>query len=196
MSSATAGGSSTPAPPIQPGKGENEIAGILKIASFLSNFLVLKLKIDGHGTKLSDLENKTTPSYLDDASTTGSSVTPNPVLEGFVVGEPTNGHVKEEVVSQTKRAAKIHDFCLGIPFVGWLVGFIFSRSPVTLTTGLLFGGALLALSTLTLKTKKLFPTGFNIVISAAMFCFYAHVVISRGNPPPKKFKTSTPVASS
>ncbi|KAL0316794.1 UNVERIFIED_CONTAM: hypothetical protein Sradi_5557600 [Sesamum radiatum] len=96
MSSATAGGSSTTAPP---------------------NF---NLESDGHGTNLSDLENKTTPSYLDDASTTGSSVTPNPALEVFVVGGPTNGHVKEEVVSQPKRAAKIYNFCLGILFGEYL----------------------------------------------------------------------------
>ncbi|KAK4432100.1 protein FATTY ACID EXPORT 1, chloroplastic [Sesamum alatum] len=190
---------------------------------------------DGHGTKLSDLEKKTTPSYLNDASQCILEARNNHILfrKVLLFGEASNGHVKEEVVSQPKRAAKIHDFCLGIPFGGLvfgggLVGFIFSRSPVTLTTGVLFGGALLALSTLSLKvwrqgnssfpfilgqavlsvallwknfqayslTKKLFPTGFNIVTSAAMLCFYSYVVISGGNPPPKKLKTSTPVASS
>ncbi|KAK6127294.1 hypothetical protein DH2020_038957 [Rehmannia glutinosa] len=190
---------------------------------------------DGHGTNVSHLETKPTPSYTEDASTShnGSSVKSHPVAEGFAVGGATNGHGQEQVISQPKRAAKIHDFCLGIPFGGLvlgggLVGFIFSRSAVTLSTGVLFGGALLALSTFSLKvwrdgksslpfilgqavlsvallwknfqayslTKKIFPTGFNVVISAAMLCFYSYVVISGGNPPPKKLKPSVAVGSS
>ncbi|GMP84304.1 hypothetical protein CsSME_00037876 [Camellia sinensis var. sinensis] len=39
-------------------------------------------------------------------------------------------------------------------------------------------------------TKKLFPTGFYAAISAAMQCFYSYVVLSGGNPPPKKLKSS------
>ncbi|KAK6151318.1 hypothetical protein DH2020_013953 [Rehmannia glutinosa] len=194
---------------------------------------------DGHGTNVSHLETKPTPSYTEDASTShnGSSVKSHPVAEGFAVGGATNGQGQEQVVSQPKRAAKIHDFCLEFPsivYARWacprwgLVGFIFSRSAVTLSTGVLFGGALLALSTFSLKvwrdgksslpfilgqavlsvallwknfqayslTKKLFPTGFNVVISAAMLCFYSYVVISGGNPPPKKLKPSVAVGSS
>ncbi|KAM1810962.1 hypothetical protein ACFX12_027649 [Malus domestica] len=138
----------------------------------------------------------------------------------------------DEHVAQPKRAAKIHDFCFGIPFGGivlggGLIGFIFSRNPATLSTGVLFGGALLALSTISLKiwrqgksslpfilgqaalavallwknlqtyalTKKVFPTGFYAAISAAMLCFYSYVVLSGGNPPPKKLKPSASAAS-
>lgn len=73
---------------------------------------------DGHGTKVSNLENKTPPSYIEDASTShnGNSVKSHPVAEGFVAGGATDGHRQEQVVSQPKRAAKIHDFCFGIPF--------------------------------------------------------------------------------
>ncbi|KAF2289333.1 hypothetical protein GH714_034973 [Hevea brasiliensis] len=39
--------------------------------------------------------------------------------------------------------------------------------------------------------KKLIPTGFYVVISAAMLCFYSYVIISGGNPPPKKLHSST-----
>ncbi|CAL5350577.1 unnamed protein product [Camellia sinensis] len=39
-------------------------------------------------------------------------------------------------------------------------------------------------------TKKLFQTGFYAAISAAMLCFYSYVVLSGGNPPPKKLKSS------
>ncbi|KAL7134194.1 hypothetical protein ABFS83_11G010500 [Erythranthe nasuta] len=166
-----------------------------------------------HRTTVSSSEKKTTPSYTKDAS--------------------HNQHIEEQVVSQSKTAAKIHDFCLGIPFGGLilgggLVGFIFSRSAVTLSTGVLFGSAILALSIFSMKvwregessfpfilgqavlsvaflwknfqayfqTKKLFPTGFNVVISAAMLCFYYYVVISGGNPPPKKLKPETAAESS
>ncbi|GLT88173.1 hypothetical protein SLE2022_062080 [Rubroshorea leprosula] len=139
------------------------------------------------------------------------------VPEEFGTSEP----VLEQGVAQQKRAAKIHDFCFGIPYggivlSGGLIGFIFSRNPSTL----LFGGALLALSTFSLKiwsqgkssfpfilgqavlagvflwknieayslTRKIFPAGFYAAISAAMLSFYTYVVISGGNPPPKKLK--------
>ncbi|WZZ17780.1 hypothetical protein YC2023_110869 [Brassica napus] len=136
--------------------------------------------------------------------------------------------VEEHVAStQPKRAAKIHDFCFGIPYgglvmSGGLLGFAFSRNLTSLSTGVLYGGGLLALSTLSMKiwrqgkssfpyilgqavlsavvfwknftaysmTKKLFPAGLFAVVSAAMLCFYSYVVLSGGNPPPKKLKPS------
>ncbi|KAF9589280.1 hypothetical protein IFM89_022350 [Coptis chinensis] len=131
----------------------------------------------------------------------------------------------EQGVASHNRTAKIHDFCLGIPFgglvlSGGLVGSILSRNLTTLGIGVLFGGGLLALSISSLKvwkdgkssfpfmlgqavlsaaffwkhlqnyslTKKVFPSGFYAVISAAMLCFYTYVVASGGNPPPKKLK--------
>ncbi|KAF3442003.1 hypothetical protein FNV43_RR15919 [Rhamnella rubrinervis] len=143
-----------------------------------------------------------------------------------------NEPLLEKGVAEHKRAAKIHDFCFGIPFggivlSGGFIGFIFSRNPATLISGVLYGGALLALSTFSLKiwqqgksslpfilgqgalsaallwknfqtfllTKKVFPTGFYAVISAAMLCFYSYVLLSGGNPPPKKLKPSPSVES-
>ncbi|KAF3554999.1 hypothetical protein F2Q69_00014904 [Brassica cretica] len=134
---------------------------------------------------------------------------------------------------------------------GGLLGFVFSRNPSSLSTGVLYGGGLLALSTLSMKiwrqgkssfpyildqavlsavvfwknftaysmvfhylcdyadclalcllaclqllnvllmqTKKLFSAGLFSVVSAAMLCFYSYVVLSGGNPPPKKLKPS------
>ncbi|KAH0682351.1 hypothetical protein KY290_020941 [Solanum tuberosum] len=110
----------------------------------------------------------------------------------------------------------------GLVFTGGIVGFIFSRNPATLSNGVLFGGALLAFSTISLRvwrqgksslpfilgqavvaaillwknmqtfslTRKVFPTGFYAAMSAAMFCFYSYVVLSGGNPLPKKLKVS------
>ncbi|EFH52665.1 hypothetical protein ARALYDRAFT_324236 [Arabidopsis lyrata subsp. lyrata] len=153
-----------------------------------------------------------------------------------IITEP----VEEHVATQPIRAAKIHDFCFGIPYgglviSGGLLGFAFSRNLTSLSTGVLYGGGLLALSTLSLKiwrqgkssfpyilgqaafvlthfskpeiavlsavvfwknftaysmTKKLFPAGLFTVISACMLCFYTYVVLSGGNPPPKKLKPS------
>ncbi|XP_010516341.1 PREDICTED: protein FATTY ACID EXPORT 1, chloroplastic-like [Camelina sativa] len=140
-----------------------------------------------------------------------------------IITEP----VEEHVSAQPIRAAKIHDFCFGIPYGGLVIsggilGFAFSRNLTSLTTGVLYGGGLLALSTLSLKiwrqgkscfpyilgqavlsavvfwknftaysmTKKLVPAGLFAVVSACMLCFYSYVVLSGGNPPPKKLKPS------
>ncbi|XAR68471.1 hypothetical protein NMG60_11003595 [Bertholletia excelsa] len=181
---------------------------------------------DGSGTGLSRSQTRTTTS---DAS---RSHIEDPMKSYMTTEENVNSKgenepVKEHVVTQQKRAAKIHDFCFGIPFGGFVLssglgGFVFTRNPSTLFTGVLFGGALLTLSNFSLKvwrqgkssfpfilgqavltttllwknlqtysmTKKLFPTGFYAFISAAMLCFYSYVVMSGGNPPPKKLKSS------
>uniref|UniRef100_A0A5B7A8D9 Transmembrane proteins 14C n=1 Tax=Davidia involucrata TaxID=16924 RepID=A0A5B7A8D9_DAVIN len=189
---------------------------------------------DGRGTDISSSETKTTLSYSTDASKLhyGSSMKSYPTTEEHVTGKGKSEPVQEHAVTQQKRAAKIHDFCFGIPFgglvlSGGLVGFIFTNNPANLSAGVLFGVALLALSTFSLKvwrqgksslpfilgqavlsatllwknlqayslTKKLFPTGFYAVTSAAMLCFYLYVVMSGGNPPPKKLKSSASVPS-
>ncbi|KAJ4830981.1 hypothetical protein Tsubulata_009299 [Turnera subulata] len=74
--------------------------------------------------------------------------------------------------------AKIHDFCLGIPYGGvvmggGLLGFIFSRNPASLASGFLFGAAFLALSISSLNTwrqaKSSLPLVFGqAVLSAAL----------------------------
>lgn len=114
---------------------------------------------DGFGTEVSNLDNKTTPDYVEDAKLhNGSSVKPHPPTESFVA-EGSNGKLQEAVVGEPIRAAKIHDFCFGIPFgglvlSGGILGFIFTRNPASLGTGVLFGGALLALSTYSLKVWR------------------------------------------
>ncbi|XP_055808693.1 protein FATTY ACID EXPORT 1, chloroplastic-like [Solanum dulcamara] len=191
---------------------------------------VTAMSNDGHGTDESSLKSRTTLSYATDSSKplNGTSSNSYSTPEDYVTGKEINEPVQENSSSQPKKAAKIHDFCLGIPFgglvfTGGLIGFIFSRNPSTLSSGVLFGGALLALSTISMKvwregktsfpfilgqavlaaallwknmqtfslTGKLFPTGFFAALSAAMFCFYSYVILSGGNPPPKKLKTST-----
>ncbi|CAN6441560.1 unnamed protein product [Victoria cruziana] len=145
----------------------------------------------------------------------------------------TNDTLPPDDLSQgKKRSAKIHDFCFGIPFGGivlgaGIVGFLLSGNRATLMNGLLFGGALLALSYYSLKvwrqgksclpfilgqsalavallvkqfqiyalTKNIFPTGLYFVTSAGMLCFYLYVMLSGGNPPPKKLKVAPSISS-
>ncbi|CAO2822330.1 unnamed protein product [Amaranthus hypochondriacus] len=175
-------------------------------------------------------------SYTADISS--SSVDPveklHPKVEEHVNGNgkvSVNGPV-DPVVGDKKNTAKIHDFCFGIPFgglilTGGLFGFMFSRNLTTLSTGVLFGGSILAFSTTSLKvwkqgkssfpfiigqavlaatllyknfqtyslTKKLFPTGLYALVSVFMLLFYSYVVLSGGNPPPKKLKSAAEAAS-
>lgn len=191
------------------------------------------MSIEGSASNTADSQTKTTLSYAADASE--SQVITNSILsveESSDVENLENGKLQEPVDVGTvpKRAAKIHDFCFGIPFggivlSGGLISFIFSRNPSALSS-LISGGALLALSTLSLKiwrqgksslpfilgqavftasffwnnlqtysvTKNMFPTAFYAALSAAMLCFYLYVVISGGNPPPKKLKPSPSAA--
>ncbi|KAJ9543863.1 hypothetical protein OSB04_023570 [Centaurea solstitialis] len=208
---------------------------------------------NGHAIKAFSLESKLALNHTAAASKSHNDVLVNPnsstveYVNGEEIGEPV-----QHVVTEPKRAAKIHDFCFGIPYgeclfllvdyllqqlftvyiyhlaaggivlSGGLVGFILSRNPATLINGGLYGGGLLALSILSLKiwrqgqsslpfilgqagiaaallwknvqtyalTKKILPTGFHAVLSAAMLCFYTYVMLSGGNPPPKKLKSS------
>uniref|UniRef100_K3XZ44 Protein FATTY ACID EXPORT 1, chloroplastic n=1 Tax=Setaria italica TaxID=4555 RepID=K3XZ44_SETIT len=147
-------------------------------------------------------------------------------IEEPAIAAPANEEIstEQEVVPQQK-CAKIHDFCLGIPFGGFLfsmglIGFLFWRSPVSLTFGVAPGLAILALGVLSLKvwrsgksslpfilaqagvaaavswkhcqayTQKVLPWGFYAALSAAMICFYAYVLLAGGNPPPKKARAA------
>uniref|UniRef100_A0A2N9FWC6 Peptidase S54 rhomboid domain-containing protein n=1 Tax=Fagus sylvatica TaxID=28930 RepID=A0A2N9FWC6_FAGSY len=107
----------------------------------------------------------------------------------------------------------------GLGLSGGLLGFVFTRNPATLSTGVLFGGALLALNTFSFKIwrqgNSSLPTFSSpsleelsdpligstshqqkvLIHCAAMLCFSSYVLISGGNPPPKKLKSSPSVAS-
>lgn len=50
---------------------------------------------------------------------------------------------------------------------GGLVGFIFSRNPTTLSSGVIFGGALLALSTLSLKIWRQGKSSLPFILGQA-----------------------------
>ncbi|XWS56315.1 hypothetical protein CRYUN_Cryun09bG0075400 [Craigia yunnanensis] len=113
------------------------------------------MSVDGRGAEATSSELKTTPSYVAGESKPfiKEATKSYPNAEGHI---PENTGIIEPIeehgIVQPKRAAKIHDFCFGIPYgglvlSGGLVGFVFSRNPTTL----LFGGSLLALSTFSLR---------------------------------------------
>ncbi|KAG8094397.1 hypothetical protein GUJ93_ZPchr0012g20585 [Zizania palustris] len=87
--------------------------------------------------------------------------------------EPANEEIDidQEVIPQQK-CAKIHDFCLGIPFGGilfsmGLVGFLFWRSPVSLTFGVAPGLAILALGVLSLKVWRSGQSSLPFILAQA-----------------------------
>ncbi|KAF7819063.1 protein FATTY ACID EXPORT 1, chloroplastic isoform X1 [Senna tora] len=198
----------------------------------LRSKLSVVMSLEGHGRD-TGFDTKNTLKYTSDVPKMDVQEKQKSYIEGHDAEKTGFGETKQEQgVIQQKKTAKIHDFCLGIPFggivlSGGIVGFLFSRSPATLTNGVLYGGALLFLSTFSLKVwrqgksslpfilgqaalsgvliwknfqayslaKKVFPTGFSAIMSSAMLCFYLYVLLSGGNPPPKKLKSSASVAS-
>ncbi|KAJ6814315.1 protein FATTY ACID EXPORT 1, chloroplastic [Iris pallida] len=195
--------------------------------------LTVSMCLNESSTRTPGFEANTSPKHtkIHPEQLTNEPVTSYPSLESTDRKVGGNTDVHEEDTLKAKRHAKLHDFCLGIPFggiifSGGLFGFLFSRNPACLTTGVMLGGAILALGVMSLKvwrkglssapmivgqaalaatllwknlqvyslTKKIFPTGFYVTLSAAMLCFYAYVFISGGNPPPKKkLATATPL---
>ncbi|KAL5989532.1 hypothetical protein ACLOJK_010424 [Asimina triloba] len=116
-----------------------------------------------------------------------------PVAEkaGGNLGTDLPGNVEGTV--QQKRAAKIHDFCFGIPFgglvfSGGLIGFLFSRNPTTLTTGLVCGGSLLALAVTSLKVWRQGGSSLPFILGQAVLAaallrkdFQEYSLVSQSN---------------
>ncbi|GER25833.1 transmembrane proteins 14C [Striga asiatica] len=129
---------------------------------------------DGSSPDISNLESKSGPSSVKDELNphNGTNVKSQPLTESSVIGA-SNGRSQEQVISQPIRAAKIHDFCFGIPFggivlSGGLLGFIFTRNPVSLRIGVLYGGALLALSTISLKVWRQGKSSLPFILGQAV----------------------------
>ncbi|KAL4295450.1 hypothetical protein GQ457_12G019690 [Hibiscus cannabinus] len=137
----------------------------LLTASDFQSFVVMSL--DGHGAETASSQLKTTPSYVAGESKPVEVTKSHPNAEEHVPETPSNLVEKNDII-QPKRAAKIHDFCFGIPYgglvlSGGLVGFILSRNPTTL----LFGGAVLALSTFSLKIWREGKSSFPFILGQA-----------------------------
>ncbi|MCL7038555.1 hypothetical protein MKW94_022695, partial [Papaver nudicaule] len=133
------------------------------------------MKLEQGGVESSSLDMKTTMT-----SSAGDSKLH---AEGSVRSHPSNlealdGNLGKDVelheqdIKEPIKTAKIHDFCFGIPFggivlSGGFVGFLFSRNPLTLATGILYGGALLALSTFSLKVWRQGKSSLPLILGQA-----------------------------
>ncbi|KAL8261610.1 hypothetical protein R6Q59_025659 [Mikania micrantha] len=119
------------------------------------------IKSDQHAIKAYSSCSKSALKYAAKASKSDNDLLekPNSNVEEYVNGEDVSEPIQQHVDTEPKRAAKIHDFCFGIPyggivFIGGLVGFLFTRNFSTLMSGGLYGGALLALSIFSLKVWR------------------------------------------
>ncbi|VFQ91024.1 unnamed protein product [Cuscuta campestris] len=127
---------------------------------------------DGHGTDVSSIEDRASLSYTSEKPLSA----PVESVTGKSLSEPLQGQnelVEGDISSQPKRAAKIHDFCFGIPFGGFvlsggLLGFIFSRNLANLGYGVLYGGALLALSITSLKVWRQGNSSLPFILGQAV----------------------------
>ncbi|CAL9083518.1 unnamed protein product [Musa textilis] len=88
-----------------------------------------------------------------------------------------------------KRSAKTHDFYLGIPFgrflfAGGLLGYIFSRNP----TGMVSGGAILALNFFSLKVWRTGRSSLPFILDqaaiSATLCLKFSAYVLLGNKVP------------
>ncbi|KAG0541814.1 hypothetical protein BDA96_02G050200 [Sorghum bicolor] len=84
---------------------------------------------------------------------------------------PANEYTVQEAAPQQK-CAKIHDFCLGIPFGGFLfsmglIGYLFWRSPASLTFGVAPGLAILALAVLSLNVWRSGKSSLPFILAQA-----------------------------
>ncbi|KAG6736051.1 hypothetical protein POTOM_061253 [Populus tomentosa] len=108
--------------------------------------------------------------HNNEAQTSTSNIKTSSTNHNYTAPEEYKGI--SDPVKGVYGSAKIHDFCFGIPFGGvvlsWgLLGFVFSRNAVTLGTGVLFGGALLALSTFSLKIWRQGKSSLPFVLGQA-----------------------------
>ncbi|KAK1577352.1 hypothetical protein Q3G72_020966 [Acer saccharum] len=142
--------------------------------SFRTSKSWVVMSLDGRGTDTSDI--KADLSYTaDDTKPYVEGTTklyPN-AKEGHAAGGTgINEPVQEYGVPQQKKGALIHDFCFGIPYGGFvlgggLLGLIFSRNLATLRT-VMVGGALLALSTFSLKIWRQGKSNLPFILGQAV----------------------------
>ncbi|KAL8133393.1 hypothetical protein AgCh_008744 [Apium graveolens] len=118
-------------------------------------------------------ESKASVSYTEDPVVSNNGISENIYSEEeeHINENLTSGPV-DDVVAEDKKGAKIHDFCFGIPYGGFvlswgLIGSIFSRNLSTLGNGLIFGGALLALSIYSLKVWRQGKSSIPYVLGQA-----------------------------
>ncbi|KAL3534421.1 hypothetical protein ACH5RR_002882 [Cinchona calisaya] len=123
--------------------------------------VLVVMSADERGTDISNSKIKAALNYTDGVPKlqNGRSLKLESAADEPLAVKGETESTEEPIATPQIRAAKIHDFCLGIPFgglvlSGGLVGFVFSRNPAMLSNAVFFGGPLLALSTLSLKVWR------------------------------------------
>ncbi|KAL5711483.1 hypothetical protein ACHQM5_021933 [Ranunculus cassubicifolius] len=149
----------------------------------------VRMNLDSSGTKI--------PSSGTDTTSTNGANGSQLHVEGAGKSYPFNeeqvpGNLETdettpapEAAITPKKTAKIHDFCLGIPFggivfVGGVVGSIFSRNLTTLGMGVLLGGGLLALSIFSLQVWRQGKSSLPFILgqsALAVALIWKHVQI-------------------
>ncbi|KAH9610905.1 hypothetical protein KSS87_015500 [Heliosperma pusillum] len=131
------------------------------------------MSLQGHDPEASSSSNMPKLSYQADLPTSTVEVTEKTYTQGNVNGKVGVNGPLESTISEKKKGAKIHDFCFGIPFGGFVLtggvlGSILSRNLATLGTGVLFGGAVLAFSITSLKVWREGKSSFPFIIGQAV----------------------------
>ncbi|KAI3964168.1 hypothetical protein MKX01_011497 [Papaver californicum] len=171
------------------------------------------MQLNRGSVESSSLDMKTTMTSVGDSKLQAEgSARSHPTNEKPVDGQLGKDlELQEQEIMKPIKAAKIHDFCFGIPFGGLVlsggfVGFLFQEIDSSKGESLRrclfidvnmfimlakYYGYIFWMSHKKhfhnySLTKKFFPAGFYAIMSVAMLCFYSYVMISGGNPPPKK----------
>ncbi|CAL9046760.1 protein FATTY ACID EXPORT 1, chloroplastic-like isoform X1 [Musa acuminata AAA Group] len=142
----------------------------IRVSNISGRKLTVSMGLNGSSPRSSIVANAATRYAEDKPDQADEPLKTNPTVKSINEKLDMDAHVQEEAVVPTKRSAKIHDFCFGIPFggllfAGGLVGFIFSRN----ATAMIYGGAILALSVLSLKVWRTGRSSLPFILGQAAF---------------------------
>ncbi|KAK3132252.1 hypothetical protein QOZ80_6AG0518330 [Eleusine coracana subsp. coracana] len=103
---------------------------------------------------------------------TSAEQTSDEIQEPAIVAPTIEETSIEQEVAPQQKCAMIHDFCLGIPFGGFLfsmglIGFLFWRSPMSITFGVAPGLAILVLGVLSLKVWRSGKSSLPFILAQA-----------------------------
>ncbi|THU57472.1 hypothetical protein C4D60_Mb03t03890 [Musa balbisiana] len=142
----------------------------IRVSNISGRKLTVSMGLNGSSPRGSIVANAATRYAEDKPDQADEPLKTNPTVKSINEKLDMDAHVQEEAVVPTKRSAKIHDFCFGIPFggllfAGGLLGFIFSRN----ATAMIYGGAILALSVLSLKVWRTGRSSLPFILGQAAF---------------------------
>ncbi|XP_020593065.1 protein FATTY ACID EXPORT 1, chloroplastic [Phalaenopsis equestris] len=119
----------------------------------------ISMRLNGNSTRIPGYEENTVLKFKGSSEKFGDDdMKPYSTLKSSDEKIGADLDVLQDSVVEQKGYAKIHDFCLGIPyggllFGGGLFGFLFSRNPVSLTTSML-GAGIIVLAAISLKVWR------------------------------------------